>query len=316
MVSKSSAFIIQRHDNNPIRRQTHLHAKKQSMAQRRKSRAKRIQHEVSPYSRLPPPKVRADQEELPVSSSKEELETAKTLAETDTKAKQLLRSQRESVDMLKFFRERVESLDASALFEALDGKGYCCIDNFLASEDVVKKIELEGKSLFENELMQGDMNAIGLGEYVTSIKGGQDQYQQCPRSIEFVVSATKHFPGELDKTKTMATMRTFSRNSWLASLRLLTGSDKDDDNEQTLKPFRTVINDDADARRISMAYYAVPAGWEFGGGLTFGDNPEETLATKRDRLVVWKSDLPFRQQAWKGSKAMPFASCIELHLVQ
>ncbi|GKY91825.1 hypothetical protein MPSEU_000154100 [Mayamaea pseudoterrestris] len=144
--------------------------------------------------------------------------------------------------------------------------------------------------------MQADMDAIGLGEYVTSIQGGQDQYRQCPRSIEFIVSATKHFPGDhLDKTKTMATMRTFSRKSWLASVQLLTGKNESySEPEVFWKPFRTVRIDDNDARRLSMIYFAVPVGWEFGGRLSFRDESREVVEARRDRLVIWKSDVPYR----------------------
>ncbi|GKY98983.1 hypothetical protein MPSEU_000854000 [Mayamaea pseudoterrestris] len=242
MMDSTSAFVTRKH-KYALRRLKHvsiLHAKKPSMAQRRKNRAKRLQQHANPYSRLPPPKIRADHKDAGISKN-EALQTTSSLEETDSKAKQLLRSQRESVKMLTLIRERVELLDELALVKALDDKGYIYIDNFLKSSDIVTKIELEGKSLFENELMQADMDAIGLGEYMTSIQGGQDQYKQCPRSIEFIVSTTKHFPGDhLDKTKTMANMRTFSRKSWLASVQLLTGKNESySEPEAPWKPFRT-----------------------------------------------------------------------------
>ena len=313
-LSTTEAFSIHSH-NSCAAMQTSvlLYAKKQSMAERRKSRARRLQ-KANPLVNRPPPKIRPDQRDT-VSETSEDVQTAKALEETDTKAKQLLRSQRESVEMLRFVRERLDLLDTTLLSSALDDKGYHFIDNFLESDDVVSKIEKEGQSLFENELMQVDLDTIGLGEYTYSIKGGQEQYQSCPRSIEFVVSTTKHFPGDLDKTKTMASMRTFSRSSWLASVKLLTGNDQVVD-EPAPRSFRTVLNGDDDARKLSMVYFAVPAGWTCGGGLTFRDDSRETVEARRDRLVIWKSDLAYRQDTWRGSDEMPLASCIELHLVQ
>lgn len=220
--------------------------------------------------------------------------------------------------MLNFFRQRVERLDADAVAAAIGTKGYYCIDHFLDANDIVDAIEQEGKSLFEQELMQADVDRIGSGEYMCSIEGGIDQYPKCPRSIELVVSLTKYFPGDLDKSKTMASMRTFSRNAWRASLQLLTGSsDHADEPASAPQEFRTVLRDDeTDARRVSMVYYVVPNGWEHGGDLAFKGDADEVVPATRDCLVVWKSDRLYRQAAFKGSEAMPLASCLELHLIK
>ena len=74
------------------------------------------------------------------------------------------------------------------------------------------------------------------------LQGGNEQYQICPRSIEFVVSTTKHFPTilsgiQLDKSNCISFMRTFDRKAWQASIDLLTkatnsGGSSDDDNKQ------------------------------------------------------------------------------------
>jgi hypothetical protein len=110
----------------------------------------------------------------------------------------------------------------------------------------------------------------------------------------------------------MAISRLFSHKAFQASLQLLTGEQKLLD-EPPPRDFRTVQEGDDDKRRVSMVYYTVPKGWCHGGGISFDDG--EDFSAMRDRLLIWKSSKMFRHEVWRGNEDMPFASCIELHLV-
>lgn len=147
------------HSSDSSRYAIALGAKKQSMAQRRKNRAKRVQQE-NPYANFPPVKiVSKEPKDLPTDSDDKKIH-AKNPSEAADKARQLLQSQRESVNMLTFVRERAELLDTTELMAALDTKGYFCVDNFLDSEDVIDKLEQECQALFDNDQMQADVDRM------------------------------------------------------------------------------------------------------------------------------------------------------------
>jgi hypothetical protein len=228
------------------------------------------------------------------------------------------------------------------LTESLQRDGFGYVDSFLNHDSfylnalykeaiAVLMMESSSSSSFQ---MQPDINHLGSGEYTVSIQGGSEQYQICPRSIEWVVTTTKYWGigmadwEHLDHTNCMATMRTFDRKSQLSSWELLVGesSAKFNDQNTTGMPSRSfekvVVDSNVDKRRISMRYYLVDDEWDemCGKGLTFVTNTrdqQQAIAAKRDRLVIWRSDAcMLRQEIWKGNDKSNYGSCIELHLLE
>lgn len=274
--------------------------KKLSAAEKRKRRAqKQVSHTI--------------QTRKPVSFKEETVQVETEAAdavdqEVEGKAQQLLEAQRQSVAMLTRVKEAVESIDVSEL----ERKGYMVVDDLLEDLDGLERLAVEGQGmLVEHGQMTADVERLGSAEYITRLKGGQEQYQYCPRAIEWVVSCTKHFPvAHVDRTQTMAFMRTFDRKAYLASLQLLTGS-IDDGGGKSDAPFGLVVDGDDDRRIISMRYYLNS---DSGSNLTF-ETTGETVAAARDRLIVWKSaSTSYRADPWQGDA--PYGSCIELHLLQ
>lgn len=198
-------------------------------------------------------------------------------------------------------------------------------------KEAIALLVMNASSSFQ---MQQDVNHLGSGEYTVSIVGGSEQYQICPRSIEWVVATTKHWGigmadwNYLDHTNCMATMRTFDRKAQLASWKLLTGESPANWNDQNITAIsprsfeKTVVDGNVDKRRISVRYYLVDDEWDesCGGGLTFvakTSGQHQAIAAKRDRLVVWQSDsCMVRQEIWKGNDQLNYGSCIELHLLE
>jgi hypothetical protein len=354
--------------------------KKVSMAEKRKQRAKRLP--ARPASSTPrrpesvPSNSDPDQAEVASSSPVEAKDTKASKASTpsssttaaaattenddeyadgiETKAQQLLQSQRKSVAMLTLVRERLEALPAADIQAALEQQGFWYSDSntadigdsdtstdtgFLQSPKISNELQLEGVTLYESGAMSADMDRLASGEFSCLLAGGQDQYATCPRSIELVVSTTKHLNKAvleskdvsassagvvLDDTKCMASMRTFDRQAWKAAQVLL----NDDDDSSVARPFGKTVTDDIDGqkdrRKISLCYYLVPENWSHGGDMVFqdksagdGETTEVRVPAVRDRLVIWKSDTAMhRQEPWKGSDDMPMASCVELHLIE
>lgn len=279
--------------------------------------------------------------------------TAKEQFTEATKAQALVQAQKESVATLTAVKQAVDQLPAHDVQEALESTGFWYGDNFLLSNnnnDLLSKLQKEGQDLLPSMTKQTE--ELVSGEYTVAIQGGPEQYQICPRSIEWVVSVTKHLPVllaadkdnnfdnsglQLSTTNCMAAMRTFDRKALEASLELVVAStndgspeytratevetiiDKADDSSGT---FETLVTDpNTDLRRLSLCYYLVPAEWneEDGGGLSFlSDEGQVTnVAAQRDRLVIWKSDQTrVRKNPWKGQNDYPLGSCIELDLVR
>lgn len=274
---------------------TALFAKKRiSMAEKRRRRGGKQMTQVLP-------------ERVPRAIVEESEETAVAPPAPESKqAQKLLEAQRASVNTLTRIKTSMEALPAMT-------DAYLVVDNFLQDDTLIDAIAGEGSRLFEAG-MAPDMSRLGLGEYTVALEGGADQYALSPRSIEFVVSATKHIPMEgLDTSNCQATMRTFDRDALQASAALLTGSTEVHDTGS----LGLVVEDpDMDIRRLSLRYYAVPSTWkaELGGGLVFEDG---TVDVVRDRLVLWRSaSTLYRPAVWKGSDTDVRASCIELHFVQ
>jgi len=278
---------------------------KLSAKEKRKRRAKQLQ--PRPVTGKPvnfdKPAVNEQQESTP---AQETSTSDGDNAPPTERAKQLLEAQRKSVDMLTHVRERVEALDYGEIQSSLSEKGYAVVDDFVRRDDIINELQQEGLALFQKEDMEVDLTNVGSGEYLCKIEGGEEQYKVCPRTVEFVVSVTKHmapsFVGSnLDPSACMATMRTYDKKAQEASLELLSGA-------LTQRPLDVVANEDQDARKISVLYYP-----KDGSGVSFEN--EKTISGKRDRLLLLKSDTCLhRKESWSGDEVN--ASCIELHLIQ
>ena len=228
-------------------------------------------------------------------------------------AQQLVAAQRISIDMLTFIRQRVESLPLTSILESLGNDGFVVVDDFLASDDAIAKLQAEGRALFEEDMMATDLARLGSGEYVVTIKGGTEQYSICPRTIETVVSITKHLSPSmsefnLDGKNCIANMRLYDRNSRLASLDLV----KDED--EILQPFGTVADANTDLRKVSLFYYPIGSEWS-DGGVTI-ERGNRMISAKRDRLILLLSDsCRHRHECFIGDEGMEQAFCLEVHLL-
>ncbi len=202
-------------------------------------------------------------------STEEQVQAMKEQEREENKVKSqaaaLIETQRKSVEVLTFVKERVQGLDREVIVESLQSSSsgrFKVIDNFLEGNkhnyDVRTEMLQESISMFDDNKMELDLSAgLCSGEYATPIKGGQDQYADCPRVTEFVVSLTRHLTGllnnsiergedesksdgtveegvpegvslldyTLDETASMAGLRTFNRKARLSSIALLTGKD-------------------------------------------------------------------------------------------
>jgi hypothetical protein len=281
----------------------------------------------------------------------------------EQRAQKLVQAQRESVAMLSRVRERIEGLPLQTIQSCLDHSGYFVLDDFLHNATTLDELQQEGLSMLLKNQMQLDLTHLGSGEYITSIQGGAEQYTQCPRMVELVVSLTKHLSSQLnnhnntpttnknnndnnavpllDSSNCMATLRTFDRKAFKASLALLTaGNENETTVDSSQRSFGIVATEPNDQRKVSVFYYGgVPATWSegCGGGLSFFSGGEEedgsskassssppptvVVHAKRDRLVILKSDSTlFRREVWKGKDSNDndnvAGSCLELHLVQ
>ena len=229
-------------------------------------------------------------------------------------AQQMVEAQRRSIDMLSFIRQRVESLQMPIILESLLNDGYAVVDDFLASEDVTSKLTAEGVALFKQNMMETDLTMVGSGEYVVAIKGGDEQYAVCPRTIEAVVSITKHLSSsltdfKLDSSNCMAYMRVYDARSRLASLSLLKGEALD------LQPFGIVANEDNDRRRLTLLYYPMVTETP-GGGITI-ERGNRLLSAKPDRVILLLSDsCRHRPEYFQRTDGTEHVCCLELNLLK
>jgi hypothetical protein len=201
--------------------------KKPSMAERLKKRHSKARgaidggEHISPFADLPRT-VLDSQEQQPKPSTTTKSDApirVKNPTAAAEKAKELLRAQRESVNMLTFVKDRiVERISSSSgssesslkVMDELQQNGFAVIDNFLNDENILKELEAESirmmaghqhddKSGYNTSnsvaaMMEVDSSNLGSGEFITSIQGGDEQYTVCPRTVEFVVSSTKNIP--------------------------------------------------------------------------------------------------------------------------
>jgi len=338
--------VIQQKSINSV---TVLQAKKKvggSMAQKRKKRGKKFIPKPMERPKVLDEVPRADMWEKTVSTDDQVQIMTKGEEETKAKATALVDSQRKSVEILTKIRTQIENLPVNQILDAMDGK-YIVFDDVLG-EDLCNEIAEEGQSMFDNNKMELDLNAgITSGEYGVAIKGGKEQYVDCPRSVEYVVSTSRHLTGmmnkassgedgvvstkslsyKLDETASMAGWRLFNRKARVSSLTLLTGNDNagNDTSDLEKKPFGFVVDqnsNEVDMRKVTAIYYTTPTGWDedCGGGVTFqdADGSEEHVRAKNDRLLLFSSDeSAHRLESWIGKEGIDgISGYIVAHLVR
>lgn len=308
--------------------------RKQSMAQKRKKRGGKTIPKPLARPNVLDTVPKPDEWKKAVSTS-EQVETMKAAETAKSQASALIERQRKSVDILTHVRQCVESLPYEEIIRTvLKGEAYIQ-DGFLGS-DLSEEIKLEGESLLTQKKMELDLQAgLCSGEYAAAIKGGEAQYVDCPRSVEFVVSLTRHMSAKingcegpekltytLDDKASMAGIRTFDRKARQSALKLLTGSEENA--ETTDRPFRFVVDKDSeelDLRGISVLYFSTHNDWNMdcGGGITFkyGDDQSMNIEAKKDRLVILSSeDCEHKMNEWIGNDELQSGSYVVTHLVK
>jgi len=226
-----------------------------------------------------------------------------------------------------------------------DKDGYYIVsDNLLNAEALCSERAAAGSSMLDGMELDLEDGGICGGQYGAAIVGGEEQYVECPRCVEYVVSLTRHLPAKLlcdeegteedvlgfrlDSAASMAGIRTFDRNARASALKLLHADDEDDNDGDTARPFEYVVDGKTpdDRRKVTALYYMVPDDWnaQCGGGMTIqtdGGNNEVLIEAKRDRLVIFRSDKCLhRMEEWlgaeEGGERLDVGSHIRTHFVQ
>ncbi|EJK51490.1 hypothetical protein THAOC_29333 [Thalassiosira oceanica] len=321
--------------------------KKMSMKERRKQRAKKqpgFKVDRSLLDDLPP--VDSWEKSKPMvafeAGTEVEVETADAVdddetAETQAKASSLVQSQRKSVDCLTYFRKCAEeSFPIRAATESIEEKGWFQYDGFLSSHDagignaLLSDMLQEVSEMLANDKMQRDIARLGDAEFTYSIVGGEE-YANCPRITEFVVSLTRHLPplinkemglsasmSTLDATKSMGSLRVFDRTTYNGLGELLSST------VSSKRPFATILGDgeevEKDARLLTAMLFLSSDKWssrEHGGGLTIQEGGVE-LEVNRDSLILLRSNVSHRQEPWIGTDqdGLEQAACVVLHFIK
>lgn len=307
--------------------------KKKSMAQKRKQRGNKFTPKPMERPKILDTVPNPD-EWTPTASTDEKVQEMKKseAAEKEVKsqAASLIQTQRRSVEVLTYVKEKVQGLDPLKAIESVLSPNGCdkVFDDFVG-EELSSEMRLEGLSMFDKNKMELDLNAgVYSGEYAVALKGGVDQYADSPRITEFVVSLTRHLTNslnqagnesgekgqrnpspllgyELDETASAAGLRTFNRKARMSSIALLTGKDvnevsNDDMKSQEQRPFQyvnegRVDNDKVDYRKVTIIYYMTPPGWDAtcGGGVTIKskkNGSDISVEAKNDRIIILSSD--------------------------
>lgn len=261
------------------------------MAERRKRRQQKSLGGPNPYADLPSPKLDFSSG---VEEPKEESIHVPNPEAAAEKAKELLKAQRDSVNMLTMVKERIlERLTDAEFRTNLETNGYAVVDGFLGgggddeSSSILDQLLEEGNVMLAEGGMEVDTANLGKGQYIVPIAGGEKQYASCPRMVEIVVSATKNIPEafgendseggsailELDDSACMVTLRSFDRKALKASLVLLKGNEDDStlDADMEAVPLAVIADRENDQRKLSLHYFIVPSSWtgDCGGGLEF-----------------------------------------------
>lgn len=324
------------------------------MAEKRKKRGKKVLPKTMERPKILDELPKPDQWDKNLSTSekdqnkKREKEEEEQLAKS--KAAALIALQKKSVEVLTHVRTRVESLPGSDIVQAINNGEWISLDNVLG-EDLCSEMKQESQNMFLGNKLELDVTSgITSGEYVVGIKGGQEQYADCPRSVEYVVSLTRHLSGmlnkvgnddddvssnetnkslgcKLDETASISSLRLFDRKARLSSLALLTGESDpvNDGSDLAKKSFSCLVDkarEEVDLRTVTAIYFMTPDAWDVdcGGGITFQDKDgkEILIEAKNDRLVLLSSERTVhRMEPWLGRNGMEgICSCIVTHLVR
>jgi len=271
--------------------------KKMSMAEKRKRRGRNLTpHQVerpavldrtAPVDQWAP--TQTTDESVAQMKEREDAEEAAIQA----RAAELIASQRKSVDTLTHIRERVESLPYDAIATDLQAKGFYIMDNFLDQNELVSEMEAEAFAVMDSDKLERDLSNLESGEFATRITGGEEQYTDLPRTVEYIVSSTRHMPPllqemgdgvlgcSLDATASTGTLRVFDRKARESSLALL--SEAPPPREHALAN----EGNDSDPKKVTVIYFLSDWGSE-GGGIGFEDGT--IVSPARDRLVIFRSD--------------------------
>lgn len=326
---------------------THLYAKskkKQSMSERRKKRGQKFI--PKPIARpaildtIPNPDVWN-----PTTSTDEQVQEMKKMEEeVQSKATSLINTQRRSVEVLTYVKEKIQALETDKVVESLlSSGGLDKIFHNILGDELSTEMRMEALSMLENDKMELDLAAgLGSGEFAVAIKGGEEQYADVPRITEFVVSLTRHLTAMLnqsgsldfvlDESASMASLRTFNRMARLSSFALLSGKDvneitNEDMKSENRRPFQLVTDnktgddDEVDYRKVTIIYFLSPDGWnkDCGGGISIKyDNEKELyIDAVNDRLMILSSDRCLhRIEEWLGdNEGRDSASMLTIHLV-
>lgn len=336
--------------------------KKLSMKERRKQRAKKqpgfsvdrgILNELPSVDTWEKTEASVGAKRENIQPGSEESDADVETEETMAKASALVQTQRKSVDCLTHIRKRVEeSFPISEAANSLAEKGYFVYDGFLSKEveggskedavfgdSMVTDMLSECSDMFANDKLQRDISHLADGEFVSQITGGEN-YSDCPRLVEYVVSCTRHLPpllnkefdklgpGDLpylDATASMGSLRLYDRKTKLGTMSFLSGDETSGSDENVSeRPFGVVCGDsdaaDNDSRRLTAIFYLSSEQWDscHGGGLTI-ESDGQRVEAKRDRIVLLRSDTcSHRQEPWKGSdeSGLDKASSVIVHFIK
>ena len=271
--------------------------KKLSMAEKRKRRGRKLPprqverpavlDRTAPIDQWAPTKTTDES----VAQMEAQEDAAAAEAAIQARAAELIESQRKSVDTLTHIKERVEALPYESIGEDLQAKGYYVMDKFLDQEELVTDMEAEALTMMGAEKLERDVSFLESGEFAVRIAGGEEQYADLPRTVEYIVSSTRHMPklledlealdASLDDAASTATLRVFDRKARESSLALL--SEAPPPREYAL------VNEDpaSDPKKVTVLYFL--SDWDDEGrGVGFEDGA--VVSPARDRLVIFRSD--------------------------
>ena len=280
--------------------------KKLSMAEKRKRRGRKLPprkverpavlDRTAPIDQWAP--TQTTDEAVAQMKSQEDAAASAAAAEEaaiQARAAELIASQRKSVDTLTHIKERVEALPCDVIGKELQSKGYYVMDQFLDQAELVSEIESEALAMMEGDKLERDVSNLESGEFATRITGGEEQYTDLPRTVEYIVSSTRHMPplleemggGDvlgcaLDATASTGTLRVFDRKARESSLALLSEA-------PPARDFALVNDGNAsDPKKITVVYFLSDLSESEGGGLGFEDGTVVSPAS--DRLVIFRPD--------------------------
>ena len=314
--------------------------KKLSMAEKRKRRSKK-----------PPPRPESSSHSKPIdfwgttNENEEQQEQQVAVKEvedeaesTKARAAKLVETQRKSIDTLTFVGERIGAIPNYSDLVTPSSDSVLMVDNFLGNANLVQDMAKECDTMFQN----GKLTFASVGEYTAQVRGGKDQYNDCPRCVEFVVSLTKNMPTylneaadenewtQIDSSASMASVVVFDRKARSAFNGLVQETSSEEDNDDGIKEEEgekksfQLINGglDTDARKVTAIYFLTPPTWDTsdtkGGGLTLQNS--QTIPALNDRLLLFRSDLCYhRMEEWIGlddDDTTTVASYLVVHLVK